>query len=547
MVQRIWLPVGRLVRRIRVFLGRHEIWYYLITWAACVVLGRTIMVASPVKVVAAVVGLGAMAFVTRHIDLGIVAVMLLSASFMHPGAIAHPITIGGQGFHASELLIITMLITVLVRSLADKRFEFFKSPITLPLLALCGAVLMSIVVSYVNHLADPRGGSWAYRVAYNTTRPMFSYLLFFPVAFGLRDRMQLNRVLRLTMWITAGVSVLVVIQYFIAPSGKSVFLGGQIADFTTALTDDANIARTTPPGSALMLALFLLAVANVAYRGWRESPVQVLTASVLGIGLLFSFYRVFWFSSFLGIVIIWLASNKVVKRRLPVMAIIALMLAVIGSILVTKAVPSSSGRNFSRALANRFVSIFKSETYLIDESFQNRVRENKHAIQQIKKSPIFGIGADSPRQWGQWTRPGVYTKIRYPIYYIHNSYLELWMIYGLPGIVSFLWLSIAFLVRSFLLFRRTRDPSTKAMAIAFFAAYVGFMQRSLTQMHIVQDHYHMMTVALMWGVIEVLWRLELAEKACAREETADEIVPVSTETGSLRRWSRTPVWTGSRR
>jgi O-antigen ligase len=170
-------------------------------------------------------------------------------------------------------------------------------------------------------------------------------------------------------------------------------------------------------------------------------------------------------------------------------------------------IPGASAGKWTQAVGDRFMSIFRTESYVTESSsVQARARENRVAIEQIKENPILGIGAGSPRVYEQWTYP-TGSSLIYAKYWILNSYLELWLIYGLPGILSFAWLSVVFLIRSFVLFRRLRDPTWKAVVVAFFAGYIGFLWRSITQMHIVHDRYHIFIVAIMWGVVEALWRL----------------------------------------
>jgi len=342
----------------------------------------------------------------------------------------------------------------------------------------------------------------------------------------------LKLTLRLVMWLAAIISLMVVIQYFLG-TGKSLFLGGQYSPGYTRhfSSEEQEMARSGPPGSYPMLVFFLVATTGAAYRGFRGGVVNAMAAALLGIGVLFSYYRSFWISSLLGVAIVWLIGDREVRRRLPVFAATTLMLVVVGGMLAGRLGARTAGEKFSRLVVQRFTSIFERQTYETDESFQNRMKENRYAIQQIKRSPVFGIGADAPRQYKEWTRPGFYTKVIYPLYYIHNSYLELWMVYGLLGILSFIWLSIVFLVRSFTLSRRARDPTWRVLAVSFFAGYIGFLVRCYTQMHIMHDYGQMVTVALMWGVIEVLWRLHIqADLQEARDHLPSQSGVLSTVT-----------------
>ena len=526
----LWWPVKRLVRRVRKFMGRHEVWYWVAAWAGCAVLAWGILQASPQQVVAPVLGLFVLAVIARRLELGIVALMITTASFINPSAIPRPITAGGMGPNVAELLIVFMLIAVFLQFSTRRKFELFKSPLTLPLLLLCAAVLISMLVSYVNYLGDPRG-IWPFERVYNSVRQMFLYLLFFPIAFGIRTERQLNLTLRLLIWVAAMVAIMMVIQYFLG-TDKSLFIGTRFTPgYTTALSpEEEKVARSLPPGIALMLAFFLVPLAQAAYRGLRAGIVPATAASVVGAGLIFTFARNYWISMFVGVFVIWLLANRTVKSRLAMVAVVVAVFSVVGSLSLAKLAPGTAGERFSRALSERFVSLIHRPTYTVGESFQSRLRENRSAIQQIKRSPVFGIGADAPRQYGEWTRPGLWTKVIYPVYFIHNSYLELWMVYGLLGILSFIWMSIAFLLRAFVLSRRARDPTWRILAISFFAGYVAFLIRAAVTMNATHEMHNIAVAALMWGIVEAIWRLN--EQAQADAKAAS--VPVQAEPAVVR-------------
>ncbi|MCX6376091.1 MAG: hypothetical protein NTU88_08710, partial [Armatimonadetes bacterium] len=40
----IWRPGTRFIKRIRRYLGRHEVWFYLFTWAICALIGLTLSI-----------------------------------------------------------------------------------------------------------------------------------------------------------------------------------------------------------------------------------------------------------------------------------------------------------------------------------------------------------------------------------------------------------------------------------------------------------------------------------------------------------------------
>lgn len=504
-----WRWCKRSVRLVRKFLGRHEVWSWVVAWGCCAGLGYAILQAPPEKVGVAVVGAILLAFLLRRLEWGIIAVAVMVASFMHHGAIPRPISLGGMGPNVAEILILAMLAVVFARSCRRGKFLLFKSPMTLPLMLLYLSVVMSVLESYRLFKLVTAPDLFYVGQIYSNARPMFFYLFFFIVAFGIQTERQLRFVLRASVWVAAIVGLMVAAQYYIGPQGVSLFIGGGwSAGYTASVSpEEQAVARSMPPGLALICMFFLITIAHAAYRGSRSGIVNLLGALPLGAGLVFSFYRSFWVSTFVGLFVIWMACSAVVKRRLLVYGAVVVVVTVFGTVSFAKLVPGKAGQDFARVLADRFTSLSQSSTYEVEDSLQARLRENRMAIQRIKENPIFGIGSGTPRQWSEWVRPGTYTRIVHPLYFIHNSYLELWMVYGILGFVSFVWLSIIFLLRCFVLFRTVQNPAWKGVTIGCFAGYIGFLIRANTQMHIVHDYYHIVACAMVWGIIEVIARL----------------------------------------
>lgn len=529
-----WRWSARKFNQARRALGKHEVWYWLAAWMCCAGLAYAILKLPPTKVAVLIVGMIALAVFIRRLEWGIVAVMIFVASFIHHAALPRPFALGGMGPNGPETLVIIMLGITFFQACRQRKVRLFQSPMTLPLILLYVAVGMSMVESYRMFKSSVEEDLFSFSQIYSNARPMFYYAFFFVVAFGIQTQRQLRIVLRAVVWIGAIVSAMIVVQCYLGTHGKSLFIGGQFQQsYTEAFSpDQQEIARSIPPGLAPICIFFLVSVAAAGYQKSRAGLMSALAGAVLGVGIVFSFYRSFMVSSLLGIFIMWVASPLAAKRRLMAYGSLVVLMAVLGTVAGGALVQASTGSDVLGLVTSRFTSAFTSKTYAVDESYRNRVREDQEAIQNIKKNPIIGIGSGTPRQYLHWTRPGTYTQVLYPIYYIHNSYLETWEVYGLLGIVSFLWISIAFLIRCIVVFRRVEHPSWKAVAIGCFAGYIGFLIRSNTQPHIMHDVYYIVTCALVWGIIEVIARLHEEGRLT---EASDPAAETSGETPALPR------------
>jgi O-antigen ligase len=239
-----------------------------------------------------------------------------------------------------------------------------------------------------------------------------------------------------------------------------------------------------------------------------------VTASLLGVGLVFTFFRSYWIATMISILVMWLASEWVIKRKLIVFGVFTLGITVIAAIALAGVVNPGATNKLQGALTKRVMSMFSVNKTMQSSSLQDRVTENRLAWRGIQANPVFGIGVGNPIGTAVVTNPrnGADQHFVYRVW-MHNSYLELWLIYGMLGIASFIWLSVAFLIRSFRLFQVAVRPEWKAIAIAACGAYVGFLQRSITQMHMTHDVHQILTVAILWGLIEAIWRLNAEERA----------------------------------
>ena len=526
--ERIWWPAKRLVRRIRKFMGRHELWAWAATLTLCALLAWGITTASPLKVVAAVLGGLFCALVAWRLEFGVIAVVVLVVSFIHTSAIPKPATLGGMGPNAAELLVLFMLVVVFLRCMSRREEQPFKSTITVPLLLLFLAIVVSMSVSYRQLLA---GQGYLLRLGqiYNTARPMFYYLLFFVVVWGIRSEKSLKVILNASIVATVVVSALMLVQYHVG-YGQKLFVGtAWLTPRVEALTgQERDVTRSLPPGMALMLVLFpATLLLSCVVRGARARLFYCASSVAIGMGLIFTFTRNYWVSMLLALGVMWFLSVRGTRSRLGVFVVTALAMVIIGSVSASKFGPGVSGEKFTSVLSKRFTSTFERST-LRSESMRNRFDENMYAISQIRQHPILGIGVGNPAHYKQWIRPGTWTRVIYPVDAIHNSYLELWMVYGLLGIVSFLWLSIAFLARAFTFFRQSQDPFWRSVALAFFAGYIAFLVRATITMSVLHETYNIVAVSLMWGMVEVLWRLHLQEQGQAVEIAVTS--PVGTAT-----------------
>ncbi|MEN6521688.1 MAG: O-antigen ligase family protein [Armatimonadota bacterium] len=471
---------------------------------ASVILALAVIHSTPGKIITGFCALFAFALIARRLEIGIIAILILNASIISSSVIPKPITFGGMGFSITELLLLFMLVLVLFRTGADRKLNLFLNPMAgmlfLFYIMILGSVCLTLIKNSINHFS-----AVDFRTIYNAARPLFQYSFFFVLLLGIQSKEQLTRVIRSAIWIAAIVSVLMIIQYFIAPSGKSVFLGRP--DYIITISDskeDANVARSVPPGLALIVPLFIVTILDVANKKIRNASLSTITTAILGLGILFSFYRSFWLSTIIGLFIAWLFSKRLIKARLTLFIISSIVLMFVGSVVITNVASPMAGR-FDQAIIHRFASVFNLSAFN-STSLKTRFNENHKAISNIKKNPVFGIGVGNPIRYVRAVNPITRGQVLVPVNMMHNSFLELWLVYGIFGVFCFGGLSTIFLLRCYQLFKKVNDPIYKSFTLAFFVAYIGYLLRCQTQMHILHDISQISTVAFLWGFIEVVLR-----------------------------------------
>jgi O-antigen ligase len=404
-------------------------------------------------------------------------------------AVPRPITVGGQGFKPHEIMVILGVAIAFYKLYSDRAARLPKSPITLPLVLFLLSIGIGLFMSWRTYLGDPRG-LYPFTLMYNEVRTYFMYLTFFIFLYGIRTEKQLKRVLYVALGVCSIVGLLMVVQYFVGPGTRIFF--GRVEALQTA---EAVVTRTIPPGMALVLVLFPLTVYLAARAPVKYSALYILLASTLGLGLLFTFTRNWWLTSIISLLIMALLSRRDIGVRIIVYGFL------VGGLAIAMSVFAGGrglihGDDFARGILHHFKTSFT----VTGETMAERNIENRNTWARIKDNWLLGEGTGvTLRQKGM--PGGSYVAVTF----IHNCYLEIWLVYGLPGIVFFLWLLIAVLWRSLYIYRHARDDLTIAIAIAVFAGMIGVIIRAWVTMNLTREPYSMIAIIGMWGMLEAAW------------------------------------------
>ncbi|MDI6828950.1 MAG: hypothetical protein QME62_10750, partial [Armatimonadota bacterium] len=322
-----------------------------------------------------------MSFIWRRLDVGIVLLLIMVTTIFYASVFPKVITFGGFGPWGSETLLIVLIGVTFVKFLSNRHSIFPRSPLTLPLIVFYISIIISMANSYFNYLQDPRGW-FDFKTVYNTCRPLFFYLLFFVIAFGLQNERELKVVLTAAIIMSVFVSIIMVAQAAVGTS-RSLFFGTEWSPrFVNPLSpEEEEIARSLPPGLSLVQMIILPVLYLAALTRGKASFAYSFAFLCMMIGLAFSFTRNFWFAAGVCTILLVIFAGKGSRGRVAALALGLLLVSVVLSFIVGN-IMSAAGSEFGPAMIKRFQSLVNREAFETS-SFENRREEVRRSWPQI--------------------------------------------------------------------------------------------------------------------------------------------------------------------
>jgi O-antigen ligase len=436
--------------------------------------------------------------ISKRPRIALVAIIVSSSSIFYFEAVQVPIG-GGYEIAIQEVIIVVMFLLLALRIMLNRDIRFVKSPVNLPMLFFLSTVILSSFWS-IFHFQISRS------LVFWDARTLFHYSLFFLVPYVIRDTREVRFVISALFIIAAVVSVMMLSQFFIGPNHK-LFIGKPEMIGVTPLETGVG-ARITPPGELLIfvtLFVSLSLIGNMSKDNFKR--IYIFLAFVFGLGLLLTFTRSLWTSTMVGFLIILYFARRGARWKLTSFAAIALICVIAFSLLVDaySAAGPAKKKSLIPLFEQRFLSIFEPESYKegTDSTFETRTYEFGEAAPYIKTHPIIGIGFHNPYRW-RWSGDNYYG-----YHFVHNAYLFLLLKMGLLGLLAYVWLSIAFLKRSLLVFRNTDDLYLKGVVLGAFVSYIGILISNVGQPTF-WNFSMVPCIALMMGLTEAIWNINNA-------------------------------------
>ena len=304
------------------------------------------------------------------------------------------------------------------------------------------------------------GGETSLSDAFNWIRPL-GLLTFFYVVVRLFPEPEERRFLLVGAGALAAVTGVVALAIALGAGFGSALEG---TDANTITSEGfGSIQRVRLAGLSLGYAISWYAVVQAS--ALRGVPRVAWLAVVAGIGLniAISFNRNMWLGLAIGAILMVILGGAMVRHRLAIASAVAVaglaVLMVFGS--------ASTSSQVVQPIIKRGATIITPSKTSKESSLKDRTRETEQAWRTARENLALGVGAGTPFgvNMSQPVDTGSFIigSTSVPQLFLHNQYLYLLLIAGLPGLVAFLLflgLPIAHALR-----RAPRDPAITSLAI----------------------------------------------------------------------------------
>lgn len=319
------------------------------------------------------------------------------------------------------------------------------------------ALALFLVVVAVSGAAAVASGRASASDAIAWSRPFFMLTVFWVVV-RLLPEPAARRGLLLGGAILAAVGGIVALALALGSGLANTLLTP--ADLATAAQHGvANIKRIRLPGLSIGYALFwYVAVQVYLTRGVRRAGWALLMAgNVLAIAI--SFNRNMWLGLTVGLVLMAMVGGFALRARL--MHALAVGLA---GVVVIGIVGAGSARSGPvAALIERGQTIFQPAEVTQESSLRDREQETSLAWKAFTSHPVLGVGPGAP--FGVWkeTRLGPHSTTLEPQLFLHNQYLYLLLLGGVPALAAFVLFLLSSIRRAWS--REPPDPLVAACGV----------------------------------------------------------------------------------
>jgi hypothetical protein len=476
----IWRPGIRLIKRIRRYLGRHEVWFYLLAWGVCAVIGlilsvtwwvfNSVLIAMLLAVVSAV----AFAVICFRSPVAGLLSYLVGAPALK--SVFYFKLAEGTPLFTTDVVAVAVLLVVYF---AHPQKDTPHGPTRLLHWMMALFMLGELVAAMRTDM--PKRSAQLVLDQYMT--PMIIYLF---ARRWISDAKRLQAFFLMIVLIGSYFFVFAIPEHF---TGRNYFShSGQAAWVETELnTVRAQGPASSPQAFGLTLALtFLVALVWMPYVSGKRKALFVLLTIACLVGMAYTLRRSVYMGFGLGLLMLLMSSPKV--RRNAAIAIACCLLA----------------------LAVGWQTLIHSEVYAVrlmqTTPLLNRMVVHTTAWNIVKHHPFLGLGfkkyAEGSRRYLvgykdilPWYGQGIGDP--------HSSYWSIMVEGGILTFIPFCGIFFMMFYTTYLIYKRIRAPGLLGRdgIIVFWAYTLGVLSQAGTSNTFVYDRYLIVLVYFYFGAL----------------------------------------------
>jgi O-antigen ligase len=362
----------------------------------------------------------------------------------YPLHFAHQV--GGLNVRPYEVVLLILFILAVARPKRRTWGGFTGGALAVFFLCL---LLASIFALTAGHVESTEAFNWA--------RPM-TLLAFFWVVLRLFPTPKDRETLLTGLAIIAAATGVFALLIF-AGAG----LGEYLQEEANAIREQGSAERVRLPGLSAGYGLFWYAAVQAAQREGRGRFWWLVIFAGISADIIVSFNRNMWVGILLGFVVM-MAVGTVRFRKQVVFGMLVLLTAITFFVLVG----GTAGNETIEPVIERGQTLVNPGKTSKESSLQSRALETKIAWGEVKKHPLLGVGPGAP--FGVYLLEGVRGRdgavIGYhhqPQLFLHNQYIYLILIAGIPGLIAFILFLGSAVVRA--IRRRPKDLAIVACGV----------------------------------------------------------------------------------
>jgi len=404
--------------------------------------------------------------------------------------------LGPISLQVTDALLMLLLVLVFLRATTQRGFVLFGSPLMLPLFLFIGAFLLSAANAVLIYRVSPN-------TVLRTARVLILWIVFIPTLQLVRDEKALRRLL-IGLWMLTGILAFGVLL----ANRLSPVLYMEEAPMATGTQAYSDFTRIYYAGDMVLYAMIPVTLASLATI---KKGKQLWRIGLLGLLLYWvyrTYFREYWLTLFVICVLLLgfltsLERIRLLKRLAPV---------AIAGVLILGVLIAAQPTQFARLvqpLADRVATL--GQNPLREGSLKWRAIENHYAFQQIGSHPMLGLGLGNTYRPPMESESDITSFSDWSSKYIENGYLYIAVMMGLVGLLPFLWLCAAYLLRVLHHQHEIKDDGLRAIYLGFGASFLGMVACNVVSPTFVIGS-RLVFFPLAMAICEVILRLEREKK-----------------------------------